>query len=56
MNRSVLKELHKEILFNLTQNDFLKSIDIFEDKIQSFLNNAKFVRGLSTRPVNRYFK
>ena len=26
----------------------MKSIDISEDKIQSFLNNTKFVRGLST--------
>ena len=47
MNRSVLKELYKEILFNLTQNELLKSMDISEEKIQSFMNNTKFVEALS---------
>ncbi|MBP7278953.1 MAG: cytidyltransferase [Sedimentibacter sp.] len=48
MNRSVLKELQKEILLNLTQNEFLKSLGISENKIQSYLNNSKFTKGLST--------
>ncbi|NLB33317.1 MAG: cytidyltransferase, partial [Tissierellia bacterium] len=43
MNRSVLNELHKEILNGLTQKDFLKRINISEERIQSLLINTKFV-------------
>ncbi|HNZ83200.1 MAG TPA: cytidyltransferase, partial [Sedimentibacter sp.] len=48
MNRSVLNELHKEIIFDLTKKEFLKSIDISEEKMQSYLINAKFTGDLST--------
>ncbi len=43
MNRSVLNELHKEILNSFTQKDFLERINLSEEKIQSFLINKKFI-------------
>ena len=43
MSRSVLNELHKEILNGLTQKDFLKRINISEERIQALLINTKFV-------------
>jgi nicotinic acid mononucleotide adenylyltransferase len=45
MSRSVLN-LHKEILNSLTQKDFLKRIDISEERVQAFLINTKFVDNL----------
>ena len=48
MNRSVLNELQKEIIINLTQNEFLSSIDTSEEKMQSYLTNAKFTGDLLT--------
>ena len=47
MSRSVLN-LHKEILNSLTQKDFLKRIDISEERVQAFLINTKFVDNLLT--------
>lgn len=46
MIRVVVNELHKEILDNLTKTEFLKKININEEKIQSFVINKKFVNGL----------
>ena len=48
MSRSVLNELHREILSVLTQEDFLKRIGISEERVQSFLINTKFVDNLLT--------
>ena len=45
MSGSVLN-LHKEILNSLTQKDFLKRIDISEERVQTFLINTKFVDNL----------
>jgi len=46
MNRLMLNELHKEILRNLTEKEFLKRINITEEKIQSFVINKEFVNNL----------
>lgn len=45
MSRSVLN-VHKEILNSLTQKDFLKRINISEERVQAFLINTKFVDNL----------
>lgn len=42
----MLNELHKEILQSLTKKEFLKKINISEEKIQSFIINKKFVNNL----------
>ncbi|HBV67990.1 MAG TPA: hypothetical protein DEF04_07285 [Clostridiales bacterium] len=42
----MLNELHKEILQRLTKKEFLKKINITEEKIQSFIINKKFVSNL----------
>lgn len=42
----MLNELHKEILQSLTKKEFLKKINITEEKIQSFIINKKFVSNL----------
>ena len=55
MSRAVLKELHKEILKNLTQEDFLKQIKISEEKVQAFLINTKFVENLLSLTNKRLF-
>ncbi|MGB4438461.1 MAG: cytidyltransferase, partial [Sedimentibacter sp.] len=46
MSRFMLNELHKEILQSLTQKEFLKQINLSEEKIQSFIINKKFVNNL----------
>lgn len=46
MSRLLLNQLHKEILNSLTQEDFLKSVNIPEEKIQSFIINKEFVNNL----------
>lgn len=46
MSRFMLNELHKEILQSLTKKDFLKRINITEEKIQSYIINKKFVNNL----------
>ncbi len=46
MSRFMLNELHKEILLSLTQKEFLKQINLSEEKIQSFIINKKFVNNL----------
>lgn len=46
MSRFMLNELHKEILHALTKIDFLKTINITEEKIQSYIINKKFVNNL----------
>ncbi len=46
MNRSLLNELHKEILNSITQKEFLKQINMTEEKVQSFLINTKFIDNL----------
>ena len=46
MSRLLLNQLHKEILDSLTQNEFLKRVNIPEEKIQSFIINKKFVTNL----------
>lgn len=46
MSRFMLNELHKEILQSLTKKDFLKKINITEEKIQSYIINKKFVNNL----------
>lgn len=46
MSRLMLNELHKEILESLTQKDFLKRVNISEEKVQSFIINKKFVNNL----------
>ncbi|NLK64285.1 MAG: cytidyltransferase [Tissierellia bacterium] len=48
MSKPALNELHREIIFNLTQKEFLKNIDISEEKIQSYLINKNFLKNLST--------
>ncbi len=45
-NRLMLNELHKEILERLTKKEFLKQINMSEEKIQSFIINRKFVNNL----------
>ncbi len=46
MNRLMLNELHKEILENLTEKEFLKRVNVTEEKIQSFIINKNFVNNL----------
>lgn len=46
MSRFMLNELHKEILQSLTKKEFLKEINITEEKIQSYIINKKFVNSL----------
>lgn len=46
MTRSILNELHKEILNSLTRKDFLKLINISEERVQAFIINTKFVDNL----------
>lgn len=46
MSRFMLNELHKEILQSLTKKEFLKKINISEEKIQSYIINKKFVNNL----------
>lgn len=46
MSRFMLNELHKEILQSLTKKEFLKRIDVTEEKIQSYIINKKFVNNL----------
>ena len=46
MSRFMLNELHKEILQQLTQKEFLKEINITEEKIQANIINKKFVNNL----------
>lgn len=48
MNRSVLNELHKVILNSLTEKDFLKRINMSEERVQSFLINTKFADNISS--------
>ena len=47
MTRPALNELHKELIFNLTKGEFLKTIDISEEKMQADLINKNFLRNLS---------
>ncbi len=47
MNRITLNELHKEILQNLTNKDFLKKVSLSEEKIQTLILNRNFVTSLS---------
>ncbi len=42
----MINELHEEILFNLTQSDFLKALDISEEKMKIFITNKKFAGSL----------
>jgi len=42
----MLNELHKEILQSLTRKEFLKTVNITEEKIQSHIINKKFVNNL----------
>lgn len=46
MSRLLLNQLHKEILESLTQPEFLKRVNIPEERIQSFIINKKFVNNL----------
>ncbi|MBP1926140.1 nicotinic acid mononucleotide adenylyltransferase [Sedimentibacter acidaminivorans] len=46
MNRLMLNELHKEILESLTEKEFLKRVNVTEEKIQSFIINKDFVNNL----------
>ncbi len=46
MSRFMLNELHKEILQSLTKKEFIKKINITEEKIQSYIINKKFVNNL----------
>ena len=46
MSRLLLNQLHKEILNSLTREDFLKSINVPDEKIQSFIINKKFLNNL----------
>ncbi|WP_312813613.1 cytidyltransferase [Sedimentibacter sp.] len=46
MSRFMLNELHKEILQQLTKKEFLKKINITEEKIQANIINKKFVNNL----------
>lgn len=46
MSRFMLNELHKEILQQLTKQDFLKKINVTEEKIQANIINKKFVNNL----------
>ncbi|WP_312702074.1 cytidyltransferase [Sedimentibacter sp.] len=46
MSRFMLNELHKEILQQLTKKEFLKKINVTEEKIQANIINKKFVNNL----------
>lgn len=46
MSKFMLNELHKEILKSLTKKEFLKKINVTEEKIQSYIINKKFVNNL----------
>ncbi len=46
MSKFMLNELHKEILNSLTKKEFLKKINITEEKVQSYIINKKFVNSL----------
>ena len=48
MSRSIANEINKEILYNLTQKNFLKRINLSEERIQTFLINKRFVDNLLT--------
>ncbi len=48
MSRFMLNELHKEILHQLTKKEFIKKINITEEKIQAYIINKKFVNNLLT--------
>src|SRR6056297_3369160 len=48
MSRITLNELHKEILNGLTEDKFLKKLDLTEEKIHSLVLNKHFVTKLST--------
>lgn len=47
MNRISLNELHEEILEKLTQKDFIRRINVSEEKIQSLVLNKIFITKLS---------
>lgn len=47
MSRVSLNELHEEILHNLTKKDFIKKINLSEEKIQSLILNKTFTTKLS---------
>ena len=47
MIRSVLNELHKQIIYDLTEKEFLKNTGISEEKMLSYLINNKFLKNLS---------
>lgn len=46
MGRISLNELHEQIIQGLTEKDFLKKINISEEKIQSMLLNSNFISKL----------
>ena len=48
MSRLTLNELHREILSNLTDTNFLNNIELTEEKIHSLVLNKHFVNKLST--------
>jgi len=48
MSRITLNELHKEILNALTNDDFLKKVNLTQEKIHSLVLNKHFVTKLST--------
>lgn len=47
MSRAFLNELHEEILHRLTKKDFIKKINISEEKMQALLLNKAFATKLS---------
>lgn len=46
MSRIMLNELHKEILESLTQKDFMRKLNLSEERIQSLILNRNFVNSL----------
>ncbi len=48
MSRLTLNELHRDILSNLTDTEFLNRIEITEEKMHSLVLNKHFVNKLST--------
>ncbi len=51
MNRISLNELHEEILEKLTQKDFIRRINVSEEKIQSLVLNKIFITKLSIKKI-----
>lgn len=47
MSRAFLNELHEEILYKLTRKDFIKKINMSEEKMQALLLNKTFATKLS---------